>query len=99
MKQLAKTDSNIERILKLEEIFISDPEQWVGYLRRERAQTDYENSLMAKLEKGRKEGLKEGKLETAKVLLKMGTLSIGQISQATDLTEEELLELRNKNIQ
>ena len=92
MKQLAKTDSDIERILKLEEIFVSDPEQWVGYLRRERAQTDYENSLMAKLEKGRK----EGKLETAKVLLKMGTLTLEQISQATGLTEQELLELRNK---
>ena len=104
MKQLAKTDSNIERILKLEEIFISDPEQWVGYLRRERAQTDYENSLMAKLEKGRKEGLKEGlqqgkqenKLETARILLKMGMLTIEQISQATGLTEQELLDLRNK---
>lgn len=104
MKQLAKTDADIERILKLEEIFVSNPEQWVGYLRRERAQTDYENSLMAKLEKGRKEGLKEGlqkgkqenKLETAMVLLKMGMLTLEQISQATGLTKQELLELRNK---
>ena len=104
MKQLAKTDSDIERILKLEEIFVSNPEQWVGYLRRERAQTDYENSLMAKLEKGRKEGLKEGlqkgkqenKLETAKILLKMGMLTLEQISQATGLTKQELLELRNE---
>ena len=101
MRQLASVDSDIERILKLEEIFVTDPQQWVGYLRHERAQTDYENSLAAKLEegmrkgeqKGRLEGMRKGeqkgKVETAHKMLAHG-MSLEMVIELTGLSENEI---------
>ena len=48
------------------------------------------------MQKQIQKGKQENKLETARILLKMGMLTIEQISQATGLTEQELLDLRNK---
>ena len=45
------------------------------------------------LEEGRKEGIKEGRKEVALVLLKQG-LQVNQISEATGLSDEEVLSLR-----
>ena len=101
---------DIERILKLEELFVTDPTQWVDYIRRERAKTDYEHSLNARLEEGlqrgmqkglkkgikegKVEGLREAKLETARKMLSRN-MDIETIADLTGLTEEDILKLAN----
>ena len=111
MKELAKVDSDIDRILRLEEIFIKDPSQWVDYLMRERAKTDYEHSLNARLkevqekgmqtgmEKGMKTGMEKGirakAVETARNLLAMN-LTVENIAKATGLSEDEVRSLRTE---
>ena len=47
-------------------------------------------------EEGRKEGLEEGRIENAKKLLKMNVLSPEQITQATSLALEKVLELQKE---
>ncbi|NFO15754.1 hypothetical protein FDB34_16570 [Clostridium botulinum] len=48
-------------------------------------------------QKGKEEGLKEGKIEIAKNLIKLG-LSTKEIMVATGLEEETINELRNLNL-
>lgn len=47
------------------------------------------------LEEGKSLGIKEEKISTAKKMLKLG-IEIELIEQATGLTKEEILELKNK---
>lgn len=105
LKQLASRDADIERILKLEEMFVTDPQQWVGYLMRERAQTDYEHSLAARLreateqglqqglqegrQQGLQQGLREAKVEMARNLLARG-MPLNVVLETTGFSEEEL---------
>lgn len=101
LKQLASRDADIERILKLEEMFVTDPQQWVGYLMRERAQTDYEHSLSEQLREAKERGLQDGlqqglqqglrtaREEMARNLSARG-LAMDVIVETTGLSEEEI---------
>ncbi|MDR1732612.1 MAG: Rpn family recombination-promoting nuclease/putative transposase [Synergistaceae bacterium] len=63
LSRIAAYDSDIDRILHLEEMFMNEREQWVGYLMRERAQTDWEHYLKTSLEKATAEGMAQGMAE------------------------------------
>ncbi len=60
---------------------------------------DYDLIQLGKRE-GREEGLSQGRhdtqIETARKLLSMNVLSVEQISQASSLTVEEVLDLQKK---
>ena len=43
LNEIAAYDSDIRRILNMEEAFVKTPELWVNYLIREREQFDWEN--------------------------------------------------------
>jgi predicted transposase/invertase (TIGR01784 family) len=85
LKQMASVDPTIEKILKLEEVFVTRPQEWVGYLMRERAQSDYEHLLAKKLAKKQREGM----LEVAKNMLRDGC-PVDKIVQYTSLPREEV---------
>lgn len=59
--------------------------------------TSWEKKGMEKgMEKGKKEGMEKGKKEVAKKLLVMG-MAIADISQATGLSEEEILSVKQES--
>ncbi|GHS88644.1 hypothetical protein AGMMS49957_10510 [Synergistales bacterium] len=101
LSQVAEYDIDIKRILSLEEKFIQNPETWVGYLKRERAQVDWEHYVEAResdagargMAQGITQGITQGKMETATNLLSVG-VDENTISKATGLSLEEIQKLR-----
>ena len=109
LNEIAAYDSDIRRILNMEEAFVKTPELWVNYLIREREQSDWENYVKSQEArgraegeargraegeaKGRAEGEAKGRAETARNLIRMG-LDLDKIAQATGLPMDEVEALR-----
>ncbi|MFA7549607.1 MAG: hypothetical protein WCZ68_02605 [Sedimentibacter sp.] len=73
----------------------NDDERRQEYKIREKAIMDYKVQNRAAREEGIKEGIKKGKLLTAKNMLNDG-LSLEFISRATELPTEKIKELQNE---
>ena len=90
--EFAKDEGVSEAIETLEKHKWSDAELLAYEQKR-----DFDNNLQNNLILSREEGIKEGELkakqETARILLKMG-LSVGQIIEATQLSESEIQALQ-----
>ena len=102
LNEIAAYDSDIRRILNMEEAFVKTPELWVNYLIREREQFDWENYVRSREAKGEARGEIRGKAEgkaegIAFVARRMLALNFTseQISQATGLSLEEVESLRS----
>jgi len=94
LNEIAAYDSDIRRILNMEEAFVKTPELWVNYLIREREQSDWENYVRSREARGRAQGKVEGIASTARRMLALNFTS-EQISQATGLSLEEVESLRS----
>ena len=97
LNEIAAYDSDIRRILNMEEAFVKTPELWVNYLIREREQFDWENYVRSREAKGEARGEARGeaknRTETARRMLARG-LPSEQIAEFTDLSLEEIEALR-----
>lgn len=60
---------------------------------REKWEMDWNSGIADAKEEGIKEGMKENQIETAKKLIKLG-MSIDEIKEVTNLSEEEIESLR-----
>ena len=101
MREMAQTDSRVERMMQLESLFMRDPDLLRDYLKDLRDRLDYENSFkwartdgltegLAKGEaKGRAEGEARARAEMARNLLRMG-LEVEKVSEVTGLSPEEI---------
>ena len=86
-------------------MFIQNPETWVGYLKRERAQADWEHYVETRIldattkaaAKAAAKATAEGKAETAINLLSMN-VDKNTIAQATGLSLEEIKKLENHGV-
>jgi predicted transposase/invertase (TIGR01784 family) len=58
--EIAKYDSDIEKILYLEEMFLRTPETWVSYMLKEREETDWDNYVKSRVSDAVTEGFTEG---------------------------------------
>ena len=101
LNEIAAYDSDIRRILNMEEAFVKTPELWVNYLIREREQFDWENYVRSREAKGEARGEIRGKAEgkaegiafVARRMLARG-LSPDLIAEDTGLSLEEVESLR-----
>ena len=93
MERLAEKDPGIARLRKDERAFFRTPGNLALYMKRERAETDYQNALKKREAKGEAKGRAEGKAETARSLLEMG-LAPEKIALATGLSLAEVEALR-----
>ena len=105
MQELAQKNSNVEQLIGIEQKFQTDPILLRRYYFQEKARKDFlkycnerevkahaegvEKGLEKGLQKGRMEGVREKAILTAKRMLKIG-LPIEQISEITDLTQDEI---------
>ena len=89
-------EKEFDRLFEMAEICNFAPEQYNNYLEANKMLYDYENTIDYAREEGHLKGLAEGKLEkaleVAKNLIAMG-LSLEQITEATKLSNEQVLEL------
>jgi predicted transposase/invertase (TIGR01784 family) len=104
LSQIAKHDTDIQRILYLEDLFLRNPSTWVSYLMKEREETDWENYVNSRVTKAtaeavaeakikaRAEAIAEARAETAAKLLDMG-MDKKMISEVTGLSLEEIQKL------
>jgi len=104
-REALKKDPVFQRALERLEVLSADPKTRKAYETSVNEQRDHLAILQAAekkgleegrkegLEEGIKEGIKEGRKEVALVLLKQG-LQVNQISEATGLSDEEVLSLR-----
>ena len=103
LNEIAAYDSDIRRILNMEEAFVKTPELWVNYLIREREQFDWENYVRSREAKGEARGEIRGKAEgkaegiafVARRMLARG-LSPDLIAEDTGLSLEEVRALQSQ---
>ena len=103
LNEIAAYDSDIRRILNMEEAFVKTPELWVNYLIREREQSDWENYVRSREAKGEARGEIRGKAEgkaegiafVARRMLARG-LSPDLIAEDTGLSLEEVRALQSQ---
>ena len=91
-------DEKIERVEKAQkqlQEFLADPETRAIWDLKEKAEMERKFDLADEHEKGRKEGRKEERIKIAKDLLESG-MDIEQIKKMTDLSIEEINELKEK---
>ncbi len=93
LKQMEITDENLKIIQEYERLLESDSRFGLLY----NVEKDQKRMISYYEQEGRKEGIKEEKITTAKKLLKMGIVTIEQIAEATELSIEEIKKLANKN--
>ena len=97
MREMAQTDSRIERMMQLESLFTKDPSLLRDYLIAMRDRLDYEHSFkQARTDgfaEGRAEGRAEGMEETAAAMLKE-KVDIFLVSRVTGLSTDRLKELQ-----
>ena len=101
MRELAKVDSRVERMMQLESLFMRDPDLLRDYLKDLRDRLDYENSfkwartdgLTEGLAKGRAEGRMAGMEETAAAMLRE-KIDILLVSKVTGLSLDRLKALQ-----
>ena len=63
MREMAQTDSRVERMMQLESLFMRDPDLLRDYLKDLRDRLDYENSFKWARTDGLTEGLAKGRAE------------------------------------
>ena len=111
LNEIAAYDSDIRRILNMEEAFVKTPELWVNYLIREREQSDWENYVRSREARGeakgeargeargeirgKAEGKAEGIAFVARRMLARG-LSPDLIAEDTGLSLEEVRALQSQ---
>ena len=103
LNEIAAYDSDIRRILNMEEAFVKTPELWGIYLIREREQSDWENYVRSREAKGEARGEIRGKAEgkaegiafVARRMLARG-LSPDLIAEDTGLSLEEVRALQSQ---
>ena len=93
LNEIAAYDSDIRRILKMEEAFVKTPELWVNYLIREREQSDWDNYVRSMVARGEARGEARGRAEMVWRMLEHG-LPPRLIAEYTDLSVEEIEALR-----
>ena len=95
MKKLTENPKDIRVIEELEKMAME--EAWVYAYDHEIVRKKTENSIRKEsYEKGLEAGIKERNIEIANNLLKLGTISIEDISKSTNLTKEELKLLKSE---
>ena len=102
MREMAQTDSRVERMMQLESLFTRAPQLLRYYFIARRDRADYENSFkQARIDgfaegqaegeaRGRAEGLAEGRADIARRMLEMNW-DPEQIVQATGLSLDEIM--------
>lgn len=92
-----KENKELEKAMDIIDEMSMDEKEWELYESRRLAIMDYNTGMIKAREegeaKGREKGRKEKQLEIAKRLLKLG-ISIDKIEEATELTREEIEELK-----
>ncbi len=91
LEMAKKENKSIEKAMKIIEEMSLDEKEWELYRSRQMAIMDYNVGMRH----AREEGKKKGKLEIAKKLLKMG-MKLEDIEKATELTKEEIENIKNK---
>lgn len=91
--EILNGDYEIQRLAELREKAIRDEASALDFATKKGLKAGLEQGLKEGLEEGRKKGMEQGIEQVAKNLLKMG-LSISDISKATGLTKEEILNLK-----
>ena len=98
MREMAQTDSRVERMMQLESLFTRDPHLLRDYFIARRDRADYENSFkQARIDgfaegqaEGRAKGHAEGRADIARRMLEMNW-DPEQIVQATGLSLDEIM--------
>lgn len=84
-----KENKELEKAMEIIDEMSMDEKEWELYESRRLAIMDYNTGMI----KAREEGERKGKIEVAKRLIKLG-ISIDKIKEATELTKEEIEELK-----
>ncbi len=84
-----KENKELEKAMDIIDEMSMDEKEWELYESRRLAIMDYNTGMI----KAREEGERKGKIEVAKRLIKLG-ISIDKIKEATELTKEEIEELK-----
>ena len=99
-KEELKKLGNVDRLVKKvgNKVFeLNEDEKIRDQIERERdAEIVYHNGLKYAKEDGHDEGVKDEKISIAKNLLRTNKVSIKLIAQVTELTEEEVLKIKNE---
>ena len=95
LKMAIDKNEKVERAQKQLQEFLADPETRAIWDLKEKAEMERKFDLADEHEKGRKEGRKEERIKIAKNLLESG-MDIEQIKKMTDLSIEEINELKEK---
>ena len=98
MREMAQTDSRVERMMQLESLFTRDPHLLRDYFIARRDRADYENSFkQARIDgfaegqaEGRAKGHAEGRADIARRMLEMNW-DPEQVVQATGLSLDEIM--------
>ena len=92
-----KENKELEKAMDIIDEMSMDEKEWELYRARQMAIMDYNTGMIKAREegeaKGREKGERKSKIEIAKRLLKLG-ISIDKIKEATELTKEEIEELK-----
>ena len=98
MREMAQTDSRVERMMQLETLFTRDPQMLRDYFIARRDRADYENSFkQARIDgfaegqaEGHAKGHAEGRADIARRMLEMNW-DPEQVVQATGLSLDEIM--------
>lgn len=98
MREMAQTDSRVERMMQLESLFTRDPQLLRDYFIARRDRADYENSFkQARIDgfaegqaEGHAKGHAEGRADIARRMLEMNW-DPEQVVQATGLSLDEIM--------
>ncbi|MBR1672445.1 MAG: PD-(D/E)XK nuclease family transposase, partial [Fretibacterium sp.] len=93
MRTLAMEDTRVARMAELEGLFRRDPNLLRDYWDREQARRDYNLALRDSEIRGKREGIREGKIagqiETLSSLVRNGLLTLRDAAMTANITEEQ----------
>jgi len=95
MEMLANKNDSIKKAYNVLQIISKDENARMVYEAREAELRDQLTRIRSAEEKGKTEGMIEGKIETAKNLLQLG-VSTEIIMKATELSEHEIIRIRRE---
>ena len=93
LEVLINMDKDIKKAEEKLEYLSSDPVTQELYFERERALHEKANLINTGIRQGIKQGIKQGKIEIARKLLQ-NNFSVQMIVELTELTEEEINEIK-----
>ena len=93
LEVLINMDKDIKKAEEKLEYLSSDPVTQELYFERERALHEKANLINTGIRQGIKQGIKQGKIEMARKLLQ-NNFSVQMIVELTELTEEEINEIK-----